>query len=472
MNTTANIHRIYGPPGTGKTTTLLNILDEKLESGVDPNRIAFVSFTRKAADEARERARERFDFERSQMRYFRTLHSLAFYQLGLNREDVLKRSDYKSIAELVGVDYSGKIAVEDDGLFSGDKMGDKLLFLNQLARNRVISFKEQWQSTEDIDWYLFKLFNDTMIEYKITHDKVDFTDMLERAQYENPIDIDVAIIDEAQDMTALQWAYAKHVFQRAKSIYVAGDDDQSIYHWSGADANLFNALSGTEQVLNKSYRLPKEIYKLAQKIVSQISERHDKTWESQRVGGKVAFWSYLEDVILKDGSWLLLARNRYMLKELETHARAQGRIYRTRLGSSLKEEYIEAILNWEAFRKGKESNESFVELLAMKGDYWPLHLNWYKALVGIPDDEREYISLVLQQGYKLTDAPDVIIDTIHGVKGGEADNVLLLTDMSYKTWKSYERAPDNEHRVFYVGATRARYELHILYPQTSMGYEI
>ena len=68
--------RIFGPPGTGKTTTLLNMVDEALENGTSPHRIAFLAFTRKAANEAKERAAERFGLDpKKDLVHFRTLRS-------------------------------------------------------------------------------------------------------------------------------------------------------------------------------------------------------------------------------------------------------------------------------------------------------------------------------------------------------------------------------------------------------------
>jgi DNA helicase-2/ATP-dependent DNA helicase PcrA len=72
---------------------------------------------------------------------------------------------------------------------------------------------------------------------------------------------------------------------------------------------------------------------------------------------------------------------------------------------------------------------------------------------------------LLRRGTRVTGKVRVKLSTIHGAKGGEADNVLLLTDLSTKFAREYDRNADDIHRLFYVGLTRARESLHIVLPK-------
>ena len=95
---------ILGPPGTGKTTTLLNLVDDFMKAGVDSKRIGYFSFTKKAANEAATRAAEKFNLDEQQdLINFRTLHSLAFRILGVSKERVMKKEDYREYGLKVGI---------------------------------------------------------------------------------------------------------------------------------------------------------------------------------------------------------------------------------------------------------------------------------------------------------------------------------------------------------------------------------
>ena len=96
---------IFGPPGCGKTTTLLTLLEQEMDSGVDPTRIAYFSFTRKAVIEARSRAADRFNMHPDELRYFRTLHSMTFALGGYTRKDVVGLAHYKEIGDAVGIEF-------------------------------------------------------------------------------------------------------------------------------------------------------------------------------------------------------------------------------------------------------------------------------------------------------------------------------------------------------------------------------
>ena len=125
---------------------------------------------------------------------------------------------------------------------------------------------------------------------------------------------------------------------------------------------------------------------------------------------------------------------------------------------------------WTAYLD-KDSTFSIQELLSKRG----LKTNdvWYNAFDDAPQKKVRYIRRMRENGEKLNSSPRITLSTIHGVKGGEQDNVVLLTDLSRNTQRNYEQNPDDENRLFYVGATRAKNHLHIIRPKDIYkGYKI
>ena len=117
-------------------------------------------------------------------------------------------------------------------------------------------------------------------EYKNKLRLYDFTDMLEvfveqGSQYCPPLE--VSFIDEAQDLSPLQWDVAHVIEKHSERIYCAGDDDQAIYRWAGADVDHFIGLNGGFEVLEQSYRIPSNVHAIASKIAKRIRRRVPKT---------------------------------------------------------------------------------------------------------------------------------------------------------------------------------------------------
>jgi DNA helicase-2/ATP-dependent DNA helicase PcrA len=129
----------------------------------------------------------------------------------------------------------------------------------------------------NVDLRTFKNVSINYERFKEYAHVIDFSDMLVNfIQNRKALPVDVAIIDEAQDLTSLQWRMCEIAFAKCKKIYIAGDDDQAIYEWNGADVDYFLNLKGHRIILNKSYRLRKNILSFAKLISREIKHRVDK----------------------------------------------------------------------------------------------------------------------------------------------------------------------------------------------------
>ena len=494
-----------GPPGTGKTTRLLTEVASLFEKGYSPREIAFVSFTKKAAYEAKERALAKFphlsarDFE-----YWSTLHSLCFHRLHLNKQSVMQRENWKEIADQVGAPMRGYYNVDDGFLASGTEEGDKFLFHYGLAHARKLTPEQHYDSLSsierwDIDRVRFLYFCRTLKAYKQSTGLVDFNDMLEQGVYTGPVPgVKVAFIDEAQDLSLRQWEAARSLFSNVERLYIAGDDDQSIFEWSGADVPTFLNLGGEQIVLDKSYRLPRQIFDFAGKIIQRVGKRLPKDWRPDDREGSVrtiTALSQLRDQMVQDDgkTWLILARNRYLLNEPIDLLRSWGVPYAEKGKPAVSAGDLMAIKAYEAARAGKTVSESgaqaFYNLLlggrdikrgykqlpdlgveAMDWDFLTENCGlqvsretpWFDVL-RIPDSKKSYYRAIRRHGYSTTEKPKVNCSTIHSVKGGEADHVVVIDAMARRTYREFEEVnPDAEHRVQYVGATRAKENLSIL----------
>jgi len=228
---------ILGPPGCGKTHTLMQIVNDALSRGIRPWEIGFLSFTRKAVNEAKDRAAREFGFEPKDMPYFKTLHALGFHLLGLNKDDVMGAGDWKNFAGELGVEIKGDNIHGPDafsalGLGVGD--GDAYLRVIQRAAMRQVPLEQELRETEnyELSWPMLRKMNNLLQVYRNQLGKVTFTDMLQMfVDFGEAPRLRLLIVDEAQDLVPLQWEMVGKLMANADETYFAGDDDQAIHRW-------------------------------------------------------------------------------------------------------------------------------------------------------------------------------------------------------------------------------------------------
>lgn len=489
MSHVRNLNIIFGPPGTGKTTRCVDIIRQALERGVSPTAIALLTFSRAAAKEAKERVISKIaTLKEDDLGNFRTIHSLAYARLELSRSRVMSKRHWREFQDATGMQFQ---SVLDDSTErvpgpTAKGIGDKCLRIIGLAAARRESLGTTWHK-EMIDGVTLKTveeFASKLSKFKASRDLVDFTDMLDidTGHLEG---IDTLVVDEGQDLTPQQWDYVRRLAKYVPNIYLAGDDDQGIYQWSGADPLGLLRFRGRVEVLPRSHRLSAPVHSLAESVARGIGVRQPKRWEPRGSDGRVVHVLGPDEVDLHNGSWLVLGRFRHQLDGLATECRRQGVPYVTPGGSSVREASVRAVLVYERLRTGGEASFSEIEkLMSFMGRPLPgrgsgtfswLSLGlpesrpvWLEGMPHLSLEDREYIRDLRRRGYSLNDDGCVRVSTVHGSKGLEADNVLLLTDSSRLALSDR----DAESRVAYVGITRARHNLFLVRQRGPLGWGI
>lgn len=491
---------VFGPPGTGKTTQLLECVDEELSRGTPPNRIGYITFTRRAAGEAITRACKKFNLVRDQFPYFRTLHSLCFRGLGLRSSDVLTGAKLQEFADYAKVRITGRWS--EDGTFSGQGLGDRCLFYDNMSRVRCVPLREEYNrdTYPGISFNSVKYVAECLRAFKNAHAVLDYTDFLEeflRSDLSTPDQLEVLIVDEGQDLSQLQWRVVGRLAKDCRRLIIAADDDQAIYEWAGADVECLLGMEGRRKVLHKSWRVPRAVQEIALGLVQRIKRRQPKKWNPREGEGIIESEGDLGNV--EGDDVLILARNEYILRDIQSELRLQGIVYEYHGHSSIKERYLEAAEYWEALRKGKvitidearimysmmsvghgvkrgfktipgREGEEEVTLQNLKetaGLLLSFNHNWFDALDRVPKDEISYMLAARTRGIKLRQKPAVRISTIHSAKGAEADHVILYTEVAKRSHREAEMNPDSELRVWYVGVTRAREKLTLVTPSAA-----
>lgn len=541
-------YRIFGPPGAGKTTNLTRQIRRAVER-FGPDSVLITSFSRAAAAELAGR-----DLPVDPARVG-TLHSHCYHALGgpriaeANVEDWNKENPHLQITP---VKKQGRLDGEESlGEDEGGIGKDGDLLLEQLNRWRGWMMpREAWPAT-------VREFAARWQAYKQSLGLLDFADLIETCLQDVPVAPKtpaVIFTDEAQDLNRMQLALIRKWGERANYFILAGDDDQTVFSFTGAtpDAMLDPDIPADHKIiLKQSYRVPRAVHRLADKWVRQVTRRQEKIYLPRPEEGEVhritqGGYKSPEYFILKSATEhlkrgktvMFLAACSYMLRPVIAVLRKEGipfhNPYRRsngywnplrigRRGSTanrilalllahpdlakesrpwtcgdlaLWAEYLQskgilrpgakkALQGFEAempatiaHLDGIFEPGALESLLAAYESGHGKLLDWWRARVAASFHARVQFpaEVAARRGPQaLVETPQVVVGTIHSVKGGQADVVYLFPDLSQAGDAQFQRfgpPRDSVIRVFYVGLTRARETLYLCQRETPMAVAI
>jgi len=467
------IYKYFGPPGTGKTHKLISRAKAYIRIGTPLDKIGYFAFTKKAAKVAR----DRMPVDSDKLYYFRTIHSFAYDQLDLDDTMVMQPKDYVDIGKKLNIKikYYDKYNKEEIFYLNIESPYFKMI---GRAMNRCTTVEEELDRNEhnkkEIKPWILKDLDKNLKAYKDTMEKLDFNDMIDQLLEKDLPKFKVIFIDEAQDLSPLQWKLFDKLKEYADDIYLAGDDDQAIFAWAGADVDRFIQEPGKEKVLKYSKRISRAVQEQSELPLEKIRGlRKEKIYYPRDFEGESFRINNLDQLNLLEGKYLILTRTISRLVDMTKELRKRNLYYQTNKGKSFTVRLYNAIVNYNSWQRGKvlEEKESkdVEEYIGLPMKDWKSDLDWFDAFEKAKIEDRNYIKEMLNNGEDLDAEARIQLSTIHAAKGGEEDNVILCLDLGRKIKQAVKKSDsknDEEHRVWYVGSTRARNNLYMLKAKT------
>jgi DNA helicase-2/ATP-dependent DNA helicase PcrA len=319
--------------------------------------------------------------------------------------------------------------------------------------------------------------------------------------------VDVWFLDEAQDNSALSDQVARRLTSQSRFVYVVGDPFQAIYSFSGADPSHFQAWTNRDRlrILQKSYRCAEDILRVGEDVLQSCSDYWDRNIQPADHAGDVRRVLYREPWIREINpaskeSWLLLCRTNFIASRMAKRLDSQGIPWVSTNGHGSRwsapvrfKAFVGLTFLEEGWPITAEQWQAAVSKIPVKNNLQPGAKTEWKSYCGDPEkmndldhlhewgaspclvesirrgewpaliDAVDFREAYKKYGLRAIESPRVRIGTIHSAKGMEADNVVLLTTITHQVHRGMEdrAGRDEEARLWYVGATRARTRLLI-----------
>jgi DNA helicase II / ATP-dependent DNA helicase PcrA len=453
--------------GSGKTTTIVELM-RKIKS----NKIGmYVAFNKHIVEEIKAKnPPENF--------LVGTLHSRGYQSIMMNHKGKVKLDEWKTF-KLIKTYFNWKDVPRN-------KLNSKIYNICDFYNYYRLTNQKDLTNFFDIvtKYDLFLTESDiTKVEdvinllnnYNTKHHAhkefiIDYVDMIYLPVSLNFFvkQVDILMVDEAQDLSAIQHMFINKMMKKTSRIIVVGDPYQSIYGFSGSDINSwdkFNEMENTIKLpLSYCYRCGKKIVELSNKTYD-IMESPDWIHDGEVVENG-------DFINLKPGEFVLCRNTKPLVELYFNLLKLEKPCYIK--GSDIGKGLVKVLSDYQNMLSISAISEMHRELEVLRKHLTSIGVkNPTKNQKYISQLEKIEIITLFSAKYKTTneitnainnifkeDGEGIILSTVHKAKGLENDVVYVyLPDLFPSKHAKLPWELVQESNLYYVALTRAKKKL-------------